>query len=91
MNKYQALCEELTAQLNALDEEHGDSNVRLLLLDELTASGLITTEPDGTWSCEGENYEYFDDLLENNPEFYEIYAPILEEEVSQYIGEDEEE
>lgn len=81
----QQLCGDLIAQLEALDEEHGSSNAQLELLDQLTNKGLISG-PYGAWEVDGDEYDNFEDLMGNNPEFFEDYLPILEEAVGYYLN-----
>ena len=81
---FQQLCGDLIAHLEVLDEEHGSSNAQLELLDQLTSKGLISG-PYGAWVVGGDEYDNFEDLMENNPEFFEDYHPILEEAVGYYL------
>lgn len=81
---FRQLCGDLEAQLLALDDEHGTSNAELELLDQLTSKGLISGSY-GAWVVDGDEYDNFMDLMENNPEFFEDYHPILEEAVGYYL------
>lgn len=82
---FQERANELISQLNALDEEHGDSNVIMCLMDDLISDGIIESDGVGNYIYNGEEYDNKMDLLENNTELYEYYVPLLEDYINDYF------